>query len=44
MLSENVVQSSLADIEAFPDLAPLRLDPGFTRVFAGDRGDQLVRL
>jgi len=37
MLSENVVQSPLADIEAFLDLAPLRLDPGFTRVLAGLR-------
>ena len=37
VLSENVVQSPLADIEAFLDLAPLRLDPGFTRVLAGLR-------
>ena len=37
VLSENVVQSSLADIEAFLALTPLQLDPGFARMLAGLR-------
>ena len=37
VLSENVVASPLADIEAFLGLTPLQLDPGFTRILAGLR-------
>ena len=37
MLSGNVMQSPLTDIETFLDLIPLQLDPGSTRILAGLR-------